>query len=103
MLPERDAQGYIRHLGDWNEEIAGIIANEAGIKLGKAHWEIIHSIREFYQKFDSSPATRALIKWLALKLGKEKGNSLYVMELFPGSPAKLVARIAGLPRPSNCI
>jgi len=103
MLPERDSQGYIRHLGDWNKEIAVIIANEVGISLGQAHWEVIYSVREFYGQFDSSPATRALIKWLALNLDKEKGNSLYVMELFPGAPAKLIAKIAGLPRPTNCI
>ncbi|MES2603574.1 MAG: TusE/DsrC/DsvC family sulfur relay protein, partial [Pseudomonadota bacterium] len=32
-----------------------------------------------------------------------KGNSLYLLSLFPGSPARLAARIAGLPRPVNCM
>ena len=33
----------------------------------------------------------------------DKGNSIYLHKLFPGNPAKLAAKIAGLPRPTNCI
>jgi tRNA 2-thiouridine synthesizing protein E len=35
--------------------------------------------------------------------GFEKGRSIYLLRLFPGSPAKLVAKYAGLPKPKNCI
>jgi tRNA 2-thiouridine synthesizing protein E len=37
------------------------------------------------------------------ELGEEKGRSVYLLTLFPGSPAKLAARIAGLPRPEHCL
>ncbi|MCZ6459336.1 MAG: TusE/DsrC/DsvC family sulfur relay protein, partial [Gammaproteobacteria bacterium] len=37
------------------------------------------------------------------QLGAEKGTSIYLLKLFPGSPAKLLAKIAGLPRPTNCL
>ena len=33
----------------------------------------------------------------------EKGQSRYLMGLFGGSPAKLSAKIAGLPKPENCL
>ena len=103
IRPARDKLGYLVDLACWNEAIARLLASELSIELTDAHWEIIHAVRAYYQKFDSAPASRALIKWIGLKLGKDKGNSIYVMALFPGSPAKSIAKIAGLPRPANCI
>jgi tRNA 2-thiouridine synthesizing protein E len=50
-----------------------------------------------------SPATRPLIKYTATKLGPEKGNSLHLNRLFKGTPAKLAAKLAGLPKPTNCL
>ena len=38
------------------------------------------------------------------QLGAERASSIYVMSLFgDGTPAKTVARLAGLPKPTNCI
>ena len=28
---------------------------------------------------------------------------MYLLKLFPGSPAKLASKIAGLPKPDNCL
>ena len=50
-----------------------------------------------------SPAMRPLAKYIKLHLGAEKANSIYLMQLFPQSPAKYLAKIAGLPRPENCL
>jgi tRNA 2-thiouridine synthesizing protein E len=44
-----------------------------------------------------------LIKYATLKLGPEKGNSLHLNLLFKGAPAKLAAKLAGLPKPTNCL
>jgi tRNA 2-thiouridine synthesizing protein E len=46
---------------------------------------------------------RILVKVVEVELGPEKGNSLYLLKLFPGSPARVASKIAGLPRPHNCI
>ena len=37
------------------------------------------------------------------KLGADKGRSISLLSLFPGSPAKLGSKIAGLPKPDNCL
>lgn len=103
MNIELDDEGYLRNLNDWSEEIAALLAEQENIELTPAHWEIIEVIREFYTNFEHSPAMRPLVKAVSLKLGKEKGKSIYLMKLFPGSPAKLVAKIAGLPKPDNCL
>jgi tRNA 2-thiouridine synthesizing protein E len=36
-------------------------------------------------------------------LGTEKSRSIYLMKLFGSSPAKMAARLAGLPKPKNCL
>jgi len=46
---------------------------------------------------------RPLVKFVGQELGKDKGNSMYLLTLFPGSPAKLGSKIAGLPKPENCL
>ena len=105
MLPADrfDKEGFLRDLDDWDRHVAQQIAAAEGIELTQAHWELLDLLREYYADFDSSPAMRALVKYCALKLGKEKGRSIYLMSLFPGSPAKLGSKIAGLPKPENCL
>jgi len=98
-----DQEGFLVDLNDWNEPVAEALANAEGITLQAEHWEILRVLREFYQEFQLSPATRPLIKYTALKLGPEKGNSMHLNRLFKGTPAKLAAKLAGLPKPSNCI
>lgn len=69
----------------------------------EAHWEILNLLRAFYAQFQLSPANRALVRYVAQQLGPDKGNSLYLNRLFKGTPAKLAAKLAGLPKPSNCL
>ena len=80
----------------------GLRISEA-LDLTPEHWEILELLRGFYQEFQLSPATRPLIKYTALKLGPDKGNSLHLNRLFKGTPAKLAAKLAGLPKPTNCL
>lgn len=98
-----DKDGYLIDISDWNEDIARQLAQQEQIELSEDHWEIIYLLREFYQEFQLSPAMRPLIKRTAQKLGGEKGRSIYLLQLFPGSPAKIASKIAGLPRPTNCL
>lgn len=99
----RDPEGFLYDAQAWNTEIAKDLALEAQVTLTAEHWEIITLLRQYYLEFDSSPAMRALIKYISLHLGKDKATSLYLLKLFPGSPAKISAKIAGLPKPENCL
>ena len=98
-----DREGFLLRLDDWTPELAQDMAAAEGIELGDAHWEVIHCLRAYYREFDASPAMRALVKYCRHQLGVDKGNSLYLLSLFPGSPAKLASKIAGLPKPDNCL
>jgi tRNA 2-thiouridine synthesizing protein E len=98
-----DKDGYLVNLSDWSTEVASALAAAEELELSPEHWEILELLRGFYQEFQLSPATRPLIKYTALKLGPIKGNSLHLNRLFKGTPAKLAAKLAGLPKPTNCL
>jgi tRNA 2-thiouridine synthesizing protein E len=98
-----DSEGFLRDLSKWDTQVAAQIAARENLELSPAHWEVIQLLRVYYSEFESSPAMRALVKYCALKLGPDKGRSMYLLQLFPGSPAKIGSKIAGLPKPDNCL
>ena len=98
-----DKHGFLKDRQAWTRELATVFAADEGITLQDEHWEVIHLLREYFEEFDASPANRALVKYAKLKLGSCKGSSIYLMSLFPGSPARVGSRIAGLPKPKNCL
>lgn len=101
--PALTPDGFLANLDDWTPEVASWLAQSEGISLTDAHWEILHCLQHFYSEFQLSPAMRPLSKYIKQELGADKAGSIYLLTLFPGSPAKLAAKIAGLPRPENCL
>ena len=95
-VPVND-EGFFTDPGQWREEMAPAIAREAGIDpLTEQHWQVIKHVRHEFAEKGTGPTVRAL--------GKTSGvgvKELY--ELFPKGPAKLAARIAGIPKPRGCI
>jgi TusE/DsrC/DsvC family sulfur relay protein len=92
-----DAEGFLTDPVQWTEEIAESIAAENGIpRLTKRHWLVVRFMRERYLSTGTAPSIRSL--------GKESGvpiKELY--QLFPKGPAKLAAKIGGIPKPKGCI
>ncbi len=104
LIVDMDDEGYLLNVADWSAEVAQQLAAQQNLALNEQHWAIIDCIRQFYLQYHRSPTTRVLLKYLAQQLGAEQASSIYVMSLFgDGTPAKTVARIAGLPKPTNCI
>ncbi|AKZ65955.1 TusE/DsrC/DsvC family sulfur relay protein [Candidatus Palibaumannia cicadellinicola] len=98
-----DVQGYLINPSDWSEALGLEIANQENINLSEQHWQVIYFVRNFYLKFNISPSMRMLVKVMMQKYGEEKGNSIYLFNLFPKGPAKQVTKIAGLPKPVICL
>lgn len=98
-----DAEGYLQDTQQWSEPLAELIAVSENIELTAEHWQVIHFVRQFYLKYNTSPAIRMLVKAIAQAYGEEKGNSRYLYRLFPGGPARQASKIAGLPKPVRCI
>jgi dissimilatory sulfite reductase related protein len=95
--------GYLAHFTDWQPAFAETQAQADGLTLTDQHWELIHFLRAYFIEFDTAPPMRMLTKAVAARLGKEKGSSLYLYQLFPDGPAKQACRYAGLPKPVSCI
>ena len=98
-----DENGFLTDTGNWSDDIAQAFAMQEGISLTDAHWEVLSLLRDYFTAFGDSPANRALVNFTKQQLGPEKGKSLYLMGLFPDSPARVGSRIAGLPKPKNCL
>ena len=92
-----DAEGFLTDPAQWNEQIAQAIAAESGVPdLSDRHWLVVRFMRDRYLATGNAPSIRSL--------GKESGvpiKELY--QLFPKGPAKLAAKIGGLPKPKGCI
>ena len=100
---EVDEEGYLANLNDWEPEVATVMAKADGTELSENHWEVINFLREYYEEYQIAPAVRVLTKAIGKKLGKDKGNSKYLYELFPYGPAKQACKYAGLPKPTGCV
>jgi tRNA 2-thiouridine synthesizing protein E len=92
-----DAEGFLTDPAQWNEQIAQAIAAESGVPdLSDRHWLVVRFMRDRYLATGNAPSIRSL--------GKESGvpvKELY--QLFPKGPAKLAAKIGGIPKPKGCI
>ena len=86
-----DPEGFLLDPSQWSVTIAEAIARENGIpELTDRHWLVVRFMRDRYLETGTAPSIRAL--------GKESGvpiKELY--QLFPKGPAKLAAKIGGIP------
>jgi dissimilatory sulfite reductase related protein len=92
-----DAEGYLADRAVWTEDIARALGSEEGIDpLTERHWIVINFMRREFEAKGDAPSIR--------KLTKESGvETKELYQLFPKGPAKIAARVAGLPKPKGCI
>ena len=92
-----DAEGFLQKPEQWNEALAAEIARENGIlELTERHWMVVRYMRDRYLTTGAAPSIRSL--------GKESGVDIKELyKLFPKGPAKLAAKIGGIPKPKGCI
>lgn len=100
---ETDEEGYLANLSEWEPDLATAMAEIDECDLSENHWEVINFLREYYEEYQIAPAVRVLTKAIGKKLGKDKGNSKYLYELYPYGPAKQACKYAGLPKPTGCV
>ena len=93
----RNGEGFFLDPSQWSEAMVPALAAQEGISdLTDRHWQVIHFMRSEYLDKGTGPTVRVL--------GKTSGVSIKELyELFPKGPAKVAARIAGIPKPRGCI
>jgi len=98
-----DAKGYMLDANAWRPEVAERMAMVDGIALTPEHWTVLSIFRDYFMRFEIEPPMRALVSETRNKLGRDKGNSRFLYQLFPGGPTTQACRYAGLPRPVSCV
>jgi len=91
-----DNEGFLQQPDQQAREVAQAIAAELAMTLTERHWLVIDYMRDTYLESGQAPTIRSL--------GKQSGvpiKELY--QLFPKGPAKLAAKLAGIPKPHGCI
>ena len=96
-------QGFLLDASQWNEQIAVELARLEAIQLTEAHWTILYFIRHYHQQYKHLPNARMFVAALRKQFGEEIGNSRYLQNLFPQGPLKYACKLAGLPKPPNCL
>jgi TusE/DsrC/DsvC family sulfur relay protein len=94
---EVNEEGFFLHPEQWSEAMVPTLAREEGIDpVTDGHWKVVRFVRSEYESKGSGPTVRVL--------GKTSGVSVKELyELFPKGPAKVAARVAGIPKPHGCI
>ena len=94
---ELNDEGFFVDPNQWTREIAVELAKADGIdELTAQHWQVLDFMRKEYFEKGTGPTVRVL--------GKTSGVSVKELyQLFPKGPAKMAAKIAGIPKPRGCI
>jgi len=102
-LPPINAEGYLINVDDWSQELAEFIALQENIELDEITWAIINFVRDFYLEYKIMPLNRIITQHIRTQFGLEIGNSIYIQKLFPNGLLRQVSKIAGLPKPIQCL
>ena len=100
---ETTEEGFLLERGDWTPDVGMLLAASHGLELSEEHNEIIGVLHAYCDRGNEPPSMRQLTAEIKTKLTPEKAKGIYLMKLFGPSPAKMAARLAGLPRPKNCL
>lgn len=90
-------EGFFLDPTCWTEDMVPALARREGInELTDAHWLVIRFMRSEFLAKGTGPTVRVLSKSSGVGV-----KELY--QLFPKGPAKIAAKIAGIPKPRGCI
>jgi TusE/DsrC/DsvC family sulfur relay protein len=94
---EFDDEGFLVDPEQWTEAMVPELAATEGIsELTEDHWRVIKFMRAEYLEKGTGPTVRILGKTSGVPI-----KELY--QLFPKGPAKVAAKLAGIPKPRGCI
>jgi dissimilatory sulfite reductase related protein len=94
---ELNDEGFFVKPEQWTEAMVPELAAGEGIdNVTDAHWTVIRFMRSEFLSKGTGPTVRVL--------GKTSGVAVKELyQLFPKGPAKIAAKIAGIPKPRGCI
>lgn len=96
---ETDNEGFLLYPDDWSEELAPVLAEQLGLEMTAARWEIVRMIREHFEFHQSVPEARTILKTLRERHGRDIATRKYLYELFPYGYGQQACKIAGMRKP----
>jgi TusE/DsrC/DsvC family sulfur relay protein len=91
-----DAEGYLANANEWTKEMGEVIAAELGVALTPASWKVIDFVRADFKEMSQTPGLRRITARTGV-------GTKEIYALFPKGPVKLIAHIAGTPKPKSCL
>ena len=101
MNLDLDQDGHLVDYQIWDQDVAQTMAGN--LQLTQWHIEILLAVRQFYQQFGHSPATRPLIKYLIKTVSPDINNAVLQEKFCTGLVARHLSKLAGVPKPPNCL
>jgi TusE/DsrC/DsvC family sulfur relay protein len=100
---ETDEEGYLVNHANWNQDVATAIAKAEKVDMTDSHWGLIEAAREHFEQRQLHLTGNGLVHILGKHLQKAPHDirhnvNDYLYKLFPHSPEKQIAKIAGLPK-----
>lgn len=89
-------EGFLTEFDEWNEDIAGVLAQNIGIEMTPEHWALIKFLRDDFKAQGETATTRRVATIGGFEVKKQ-------FEMFPKKPGKKMSYIAGLPKPHGCV
>lgn len=99
---QENTEGYLIDHRDWTQDWAAQKALQKGMILQQFDWQVIAFVRNFYQEYQVMPLTRRLLKFIREHLNADF-DSIALQERYTDKPLRLIALLAGLPKPVQCI
>lgn len=103
MNLDLDQDGHLVDYTIWSESVAQELARKLDLELTPWHFQILQAVRQFYHQFGHSPATRPLIKFLMKTVSSDINNAVLQEQFKTGLVARHLSRLAGIPKPPNCL
>ena len=94
--PEVDREGYLIDHTAWTRQVGEAIAAELGLEMTDLHWQLVECARQVYAQTHKTPTRRKLVEDFGV-------DPQELFTLFPASPMRKLCRVAGLPKPKNCL
>ena len=91
-----NSEGYMTDPNQWTREVAEVLAVQEGIALTPVHWKVIDFCRQTTLGTGKSPTMRSITNGVGI-------TTKDLFTLFPGGPAKKVAKISGVGKPEGCV
>ena len=94
--------GYLLDCQEWTQAWAIQNAATYHLILDKFDWQLLDFARAFYQEHQVMPLTRRLIKFIR-EQHQADFDSIALQQRYTDKPLRVIALLAGLPKPIQCI